>query len=146
MGRGEKDKRKVQLTPEHSVVWEASSSKVLMMKMKEISIPVHLLVLMLLLPNNLVKAGLVFEDNEVVADNRDVCAPDQELVLASVGSCGCCVLPTVEEVLLSSSFTRGKGEGSKLNPGGPKNQGKSNDVTRMRVNMFSEYLAHCLGC
>ena len=95
------------------------------MKMKEIAIPVHLLVLMMLLPNNLIEAGLVIEDNEVVADNRDVCAPDQELVLASVGSCGCCVLPTVEEVLLSSSFTKGKWEGSKLNSGAPKNQGRS---------------------
>ena len=82
------------------------------MKMKKIAIPVQLLILMLLLPNSLVEAGLIIEDNEVVADNRDVCAPDQELVLASVGSCGCCVLPTVEEVLFSSSITSGKGKGS----------------------------------
>jgi len=42
--------------------------------------------------------SIQFEDNEVVAGNRDICEPDQELVLASFGSCGCCVLPTVEEV------------------------------------------------
>jgi hypothetical protein len=67
-----------------------------MMKMKKVAIPAQvLLVLMLVLPNNLVAAGLIFEDNEAVAD---VCEPDQELVLASFGSCGCCVQPTVEEV------------------------------------------------
>ena len=36
-------------------------------------------------------AGVIADDDDPEFGNRDVCDPDQELVLASFGGCGCCV-------------------------------------------------------
>ena len=37
------------------------------------------------------ESASIFGNDEPDVGNRDICDPDQELVLASFGSCGCCI-------------------------------------------------------